>query len=94
MYAKMGVWERMPLRSHFCTPLPPSHGGGSGGAVAAPTVCNMPQAENHPINWAEGRALHAAEPTVIVSGKKAVAAMTCPGAIPLKTIGISTGVTI
>lgn len=39
----------------------------------------MPQAENHPINWAEGRALHAAEPTVIVSGKKAVAAMACPG---------------
>lgn len=33
----------------------------------------------------EGRPLHAAEPTVIVSGKKAVAAMTCPGAIPLKT---------
>ena len=26
--------------------------------------------------------------------KKAVAAMTCPGAIPLKTTGISTGVTI
>ena len=39
----------------------------------------MPQAENHPINWAEGRALHAAEPTVIGSGKKAGAAMTCPG---------------
>lgn len=66
-------------------PLPPSHGWGGGGVAAAPTVCNMPQAENHPINWAEGRALHAAEPTVIVSGKKAVAAMTCPGAIPLKT---------
>ena len=59
-----------------------------------PSVCNMPQAENHPINWAEGRALHAAEPTVIVSGKKAVAAMTCPGAVPLKTARMSTGVTI
>ena len=60
-------------------PLPPSV------ICRPPSVCNMPQAENHPINWAEGRALHAAEPTVIVSGKKAVAAMTCPGAIPLKT---------
>ena len=61
-------------------PLPPSHGwGGVGASAATPSVCNMPQAENHPINWAEGRALHAAEPTVIVSGKKAVAAMTCPG---------------
>ena len=38
-----------------------------------------------PQSGPEGRALHAAEPTVIVSGKKAVAAMTCPGAIPLKT---------
>lgn len=37
-------------------------------------------AENHPINWAEGRALHAA--------------MTCPGAIPLKTARMSAGVTI
>lgn len=70
----------------FPPPFPPSHGwGGVGASAATPSVCNMPQAENHPINWAEGRALHAAEPTVIVSGKKAVAAMTCPGAIPLKT---------
>ena len=54
----------------------------------------MPHERISPRSGPEGRALHAAEPTVIVSGKKAVAAMTCPGAIPLKTIGISTGVTI
>ena len=37
-----------------------------------PLLCAICRtAENHPINWAEGRALHAAEPTVIVSGKKA-----------------------
>lgn len=57
MYAKMGVWERVPPALPFSFI---SHGWGGGGAVAAPTVCNMPQAENHPINWAEGRALHAA----------------------------------
>lgn len=68
----------MPISARFLF-QPPSHGRGGGGAAAAPTVCNMPQAENHPINWAEGRALHAAEPTVIVLGKKEVAAMTCPG---------------
>nr|DAP36280.1 MAG TPA: hypothetical protein [Caudoviricetes sp.] len=45
----------------------------------------MPQHDAAHISGPEGCALHAAEPTVIVSGKKAVAAMTCPGAIPLKT---------
>ncbi len=31
-------------------PLPPSHGwGGVGASAATPSVCNMPQAENHPI---------------------------------------------
>lgn len=69
----------MPISARFLF-QPPSHGGGGFGDLPPPpSVCNMPQAENHPINWAEGRALHAAEPTVIVSGKKAVAAMTCPG---------------
>lgn len=71
------VCPRAPIFFH-----PPSSftwRGGVGDLPPPPSVCNMPQAENHPINWAEGRALHAAEPTVIVSGKKAVAAMTCPG---------------
>ena len=36
-------------------------GGGVGDLPPPPSVCNMPQAENHPINWAEGRALHAAD---------------------------------
>ena len=80
----MRKWERggvcpcAPIL--FPSPFPPSRRvGGVGASAATLSVCNMPQAENHPINWAEGRALHAAEPTVIVSGKKAVAAMTCPG---------------
>ena len=45
----------------------------------------MPQHDAAHISGPEGRALHAAKLEVIVSGKKAVAAMTCPGAIPLKT---------
>ena len=64
------------------TSAPPFLPPGTEAGNIGPLRCT---AENHPINWAEGRALHAAEPTVIVSGKKAVAAMTCPGAIPLKT---------
>lgn len=39
---------------------------------------NMPQHDAAHSSGPEGRALHAAEPTVIESGKKAVAAMTCP----------------
>ena len=50
---------------------------------AAGNICRT-SASAH-ISGPEGRALHAAEPTVIVSGKKAAAAMACPGAIPLKT---------
>ena len=46
-----------------------------GGGSCRETICRT--AENHPINWAEGRTLHAAELVVIVPGKKAVAAMTC-----------------
>ena len=85
----------MPPRSHFLSsPFLLYMAGVASVICRPPSVCNMPQAENHPINWAEGRALHAAEPTVIVSGKKAVAAMTCPGAVPLKTARMSTGVTI
>lgn len=38
----------------------------------------MPQHDAAQISGPKGRALHAAEPTVIVSGKKAVVAMTCP----------------
>ena len=58
------------------TSAPPFLPPGTEAGNIGPLRCT---AENHPINWAEGRALHAAEPTVIVSGKKAVAAMTCPG---------------
>lgn len=86
VYAKMGVWERVPLRSHsFSSPFL-LHTDGVAAVQPLPLLCAICRtAETHPINWAEGRALHAAEPTVIVSGKKAVAAMTCPGAIQLKT---------
>lgn len=38
----------------------------------------MPQHDAAHKSGPEGRGLHAAEPTVIVSGKKAVVAMTCP----------------
>lgn len=38
----------------------------------------MPQHDAAHKSGLEGRGLHAAEPTVIVSGKKAVVAMTCP----------------
>ena len=65
----MRKWERGGVCLHaptlFPPPFPPSRRGGGGGAAAAPTVCNMPQAENHPINWAEGRTLHAAKQTAL-----------------------------
>lgn len=70
----------MPSRSHFCSHPFLLHMAGVAAVQPLPLLCAICRtAENHPINWAEGRALHAAEPTVIVSGKKAVAAMTCPG---------------
>lgn len=54
------VCPRAPIL--FPSPFPPSRrGGGVGASAATPSVCNMPQAENHPINWAEGRTLHAAD---------------------------------
>lgn len=44
VYAKMGVWERMPLRSH---PLFLLHAEwvASVHLPPPPSVCNMPQAE-------------------------------------------------
>lgn len=51
----------MPSRSHFCSHPFLLHMAGVASVICRPPpVCNMPQAENHPINWAEGRALHAA----------------------------------
>lgn len=71
MYATMGVWERMPLRSHSLLLFPPQ-------PRRLPGYIRRTSASAH-TSGPEGRALHAAKLEVIVSGKKAVAAMTCPG---------------
>jgi hypothetical protein len=50
VYAKMGVWERIPLRSHSLSfPfLLHTDGVASVHLPPPPTVCNMPPVEHHP----------------------------------------------
>ena len=52
-----------------------------------PLLCAICRRSNHhpTFRGLRGRAPLAAKQSVIEAGKKAVAAMTCPGAIPLKT---------
>ena len=46
----MGVWERVPPRSHFLSSPFLLHMAGVASVICRPpSVCNMPQAENHPI---------------------------------------------
>ena len=115
MYATMGVWERMPLRSHSLFLFPPK-------PRRLPGYIRRTSASAH-TSGPEGRALHAAKHCPLralneacskgqgadcgktlyrgltvpnyapekgkghppVMEAEAAAAMTCPGAIPLKT---------
>ena len=72
-----------PTLFHFSL-LPPL-------AEAGISAAYMPHERISPRSGLEGRALHAAKQSVIEAGKKAVAAMTCPGAIPLKTACTGSG---
>ena len=57
----MGVWERVPLRSHSLSFPFLLHTDGVAAVQPLPLLCAICRtAENHPINWAEGRTLHAA----------------------------------
>lgn len=104
VYAKMGVWERMPLRSHSLS-IPFSSFTRMGWrrrsrcpyCVQYAALWRRMTVERHYTRLPERLGAGKSKTRAACHGggaKKAVAAMTCPGAIPLKTAGSSTGVTI
>ena len=86
IHEKMGAWGCMPFAPtlfHFSL----LHMAGVAAVQPLPLLCAICRRSNHhpTIRGMRGRAPLAAKQSVIEAGKKAVAAMTCPGAIPLKT---------